>query len=60
LVCGTEIAKNLIEWEKSAILFACFSAKFEEQNNNITDTIVYIDDPVPSLDSNHLLIFILL
>ncbi|GHT22055.1 hypothetical protein AGMMS49953_00200 [Endomicrobiia bacterium] len=54
LVRGTEIAKNLSEGEKTAISFAYFAAKLEEQNNNIADTIVYIDDPVSSLDSNHL------
>ena len=26
----------------------------EEQNNKLSDTIVYIDDPVSSLDSTHL------
>ncbi|MDR0800236.1 MAG: AAA family ATPase [Endomicrobium sp.] len=54
LVRGTKIAKNLSEGEKTAISFAYFAAKLEEQNNNIADTIVYIDDPVSSLDSNHL------
>ncbi|MCA6079313.1 MAG: AAA family ATPase [Endomicrobium sp.] len=54
LVRGTETAKNLSEGEKTAISFAYFAAKLEEQDNNIADTIVYIDDPVSSLDSNHL------
>jgi wobble nucleotide-excising tRNase len=54
LVRGTEVAKNLSEGEKTAIAFAYFTAKLEEQNNQIADTIVYIDDPISSLDSNHL------
>jgi wobble nucleotide-excising tRNase len=54
LVRGTEVAKNLSEGEKTAISFAYFTAKLEEQNNQLSDTIIYIDDPVSSLDSNHL------
>ena len=54
LVRGTEVAKNLSEGEKTAISFAYFTAKLEEQNNSLADTIVYIDDPISSLDSNHL------
>ena len=47
-------AKNLSEGEKTAISFAYFTAKLEERNTKISETIVYIDDPVSSLDSNHL------
>lgn len=54
LVRGKEVAKNLSEGEKTAISFAYFTAKLEEQSNQLADTIVYIDDPVSSLDSNHL------
>ncbi len=54
LTRGDALAKNLSEGEKTAIAFAYFTAKLEEQNNNISETIVYIDDPVSSLDSNHL------
>ena len=54
LLRGTDVAKNLSEGEKTAIAFAYFTAKLEEQNNKITDTIIYIDDPISSLDSNHL------
>ena len=54
LLRGTDVAKNLSEGEKTAISFAYFTAKLEEQNNKIADTIVYIDDPISSLDSNHL------
>lgn len=54
LLRGTDVAKNLSEGEKTAIAFAYFTAKLEEQNNKIADTTVYIDDPISSLDSNHL------
>lgn len=54
LLRGTDVAKNLSEGEKTAIAFAYFTAKIEEQNNKIADTIIYIDDPISSLDSNHL------
>jgi len=42
----------LSEGEKTAISFAYFTAKLEEHDNLLADTIVYIDDPVSSLDSN--------
>jgi wobble nucleotide-excising tRNase len=54
LLRGKDVAKNLSEGEKTAIAFAYFTAKLEEQNNLIADTIIYIDDPISSLDSNHL------
>src|SRR5690606_19804713 len=54
LLRGTVIARNLSEGEKTAISFAYFTAKLEEQNNKLSDTIIYIDDPISSLDSNHL------
>lgn len=54
LLRGIDVAKNLSEGEKTAIAFAYFTAKLEEQNNKIADTIIYIDDPISSLDSNHL------
>lgn len=54
LIRGNEVAKNLSEGEKTAISFVYFTTKLEEQNNKLKDTIVYIDDPVSSLDSTHL------
>lgn len=54
LLRGVDVAKNLSEGEKTSIAFAYFTAKLEEQNNKIADTIIYIDDPISSLDSNHL------
>lgn len=47
-------AKNLSEGEKTAIAFAYFMASLKEKSNELKDTIVYIDDPISSLDSNHL------
>lgn len=54
LLRGGDVAKNLSEGEKTAIAFSYFTAKLEEQGNLIADTIIYIDDPISSLDSNHL------
>jgi len=51
----TEIVKgNLSEGEKTAIAFVYFITKLMENDNNIADTIVVIDDPISSFDSNHL------
>lgn len=45
---------NLSEGEKTAIAFVYFITKLKENGNNIQDTIVVVDDPVSSFDSNHL------
>jgi len=45
---------NLSEGEKTAIAFVYFMTKIKENDNNIEDTIVVVDDPVSSFDSNHL------
>lgn len=45
---------NLSEGEKTAIAFIYFITKLEENNNRIQDTIIIVDDPVSSFDSNHL------
>lgn len=53
-----EIAKNLSEGEKTAISFAYFMANLENKNydeNSLSNTIIYLDDPISSLDSNHLI-----
>jgi wobble nucleotide-excising tRNase len=44
---------NLSEGEKTAIAFVYFITKLKENGNNIKDTIVVVDDPVSSFDSNH-------
>lgn len=45
---------NLSEGEKTAIAFVYFITKLKENGNSIKETIVVIDDPVSSFDSNHL------
>jgi len=54
LVRNGKIAKNLSEGEKTAISFSYFLAKLNDKNTNLNKTVVYIDDPISSLDSNHL------
>jgi len=46
-------AKNLSEGEKTAIAFSFFLTKLGEIKD-LDKTIVYIDDPISSLDSNHI------
>jgi wobble nucleotide-excising tRNase len=53
LMRGTSIAKNLSEGEKTAIAFAFFITKLKDLKNPAS-SIVYIDDPISSLDSNHI------
>jgi len=45
---------NLSEGEKTAIAFIYFITKLTENDNKINKTIVVVDDPVSSFDSNHL------
>lgn len=47
-------AKNLSEGEKTAITFAYFLATLENNGASLSQTIVFIDDPISSLDSNHI------
>lgn len=59
---GYEIIRNdehrvngrLSEGEKTAIAFVYFITKLKENDNRLEDTIVVVDDPVSSFDSNHL------
>jgi wobble nucleotide-excising tRNase len=59
---GYEVLRNgsdsvngkLSEGEKTAIAFVYFIIKLKENANKIDDTIVVVDDPVSSFDSNHL------
>lgn len=48
-----EFAKNLSEGEKTAIAFSFFLTKLLEVPNFET-SVIYIDDPISSLDSNHI------
>lgn len=47
-----QIANNLSEGEKTAIAFSYFVAKAQERNFKIRDGIIFIDDPISSLDLN--------
>jgi len=49
-----EIAKDLSEGEKTAISFAHFLVRLKDKDTELQKAIVFIDDPVCSLDSNHI------
>jgi wobble nucleotide-excising tRNase len=51
---GGEIAKNLSTGEKNIISLVYFFAKLEERGFDFNNGIIFIDDPVSSLDSNHI------
>lgn len=51
---GKEKAKNLSEGEKTAIAFSYFLTRLEDKETDIANTIIFIDDPISSLDSAHL------
>lgn len=53
LVRGSEVALHLSEGEKTAVAFAFFLTKLQELTD-ISKAIIYIDDPISSLDSNHI------
>ncbi|CAG7716641.1 unnamed protein product [Allacma fusca] len=46
-------AKNLSDGEKSAIAFSFYLTKLKEEKD-LSSIIIYIDDPISSLDSNHI------
>lgn len=45
-------AFNLSEGEKTAIAFSYFIVKTEERDFKVSNSVVFIDDPISSLDSN--------
>ena len=47
-------SRSLSEGERTAIALVYFITKLKENGNKIEDTIVVIDDPISSFDSNHL------
>lgn len=47
-------AKNLSDGEKTAITFAYFLVTLENNGASLNQTIVFVDDPISSLDSNHI------
>lgn len=54
IVRGTASAKNLSEGEKTAIAFAYFITCVQDGRHPLSDTRLVIDDPISSLDANHL------
>ena len=48
------VAKNLSEGEKTAIAFAYFITRVRDGRHPLADTRVVVDDPISSLDANHL------
>ncbi len=53
LIRDGSVAKNLSEGEKTAIAFSFFLTKLGEEQE-LEDLVIYIDDPISSLDSNHI------
>lgn len=53
---GDIIATNLSEGEKTAIAFSHFMVMLDSLNEEgkLLETIVFIDDPISSLDANHI------
>lgn len=53
---GDVIAKNLSEGEKTAIAFSHFMVMLDSLNEEgkLLETIIFIDDPISSLDANHI------
>ena len=47
-------SRSLSEGERTAIALVYFITKLKENGNKIENTIVVIDDPISSFDSNHL------
>ena len=47
-------AKNLSSGEKTAIAFSYYLTRLEDKDTDISKAMVFIDDPISSLDSNHL------
>lgn len=54
IVRNRVVAKNLSEGEKTAIAFAHFITRVQDGRHPLADTRVVIDDPISSLDANHL------
>jgi wobble nucleotide-excising tRNase len=54
IVRSSVVAKNLSEGEKTAIAFAHFITRVQDGRHPLGDTRIVIDDPISSLDANHL------
>ena len=51
---GVRPAYNMSEGEKSIVAFCYFMARLDDTETKDKNLIIYIDDPVSSLDSNHI------
>lgn len=51
---GNQPAYNMSEGERSLMSFCYFMAKLKDTENKEENLIIYIDDPVSSLDNNHI------
>lgn len=53
---GDKVAENLSEGEKTAISFSYFLVSLESfhRDKKLKDIIIFIDDPISSLDGNHI------
>lgn len=51
---GEQAAYNLSEGECSLVSFCYFLARLEDIHTKGSNPIIYIDDPISSLDSNHI------
>lgn len=51
---SNDIAHNLSEGECSLVAFCYFMAKLEDIETKDKELIIWIDDPISSLDSNHI------
>lgn len=51
---GKELAHSLSEGECSLISFCYFMARLEDVDTKGKEVIIWIDDPISSLDSNHI------
>ncbi|WP_026943452.1 AAA family ATPase [Helicobacter rodentium] len=51
---NNEVAKNLSEGECSLLAFCYFVAKLQDKDTKDKKPIIWIDDPICSLDNNHI------
>lgn len=51
---GDDVAHNLSEGECSLVAFCYFLAKLDDVSAHGKSLVIYIDDPISSLDSNHI------
>jgi wobble nucleotide-excising tRNase len=51
---GETVATNLSDGEKTAVSLAYFLVSLKQNGQQLSNTIVFIDDPICSLDANHI------